>query len=46
VTLFFPKGIVGTIQHTMAGRRGKGAKPKDNPAKPGNDDAVAHQAAE
>ena len=49
VTLFFPKGIVGTIQHYLAGRREKRLFAKrQSESGAGNDDAaaVAQQAAE
>ncbi|WP_174020726.1 urea ABC transporter permease subunit UrtC [Agrobacterium fabrum] len=49
VTLFFPKGIVGTIQHYLAGRREKRVARAAAAAKqPGNDSAAtaAQQAAE
>ena len=44
VTLFFPKGIVGTVQHYLAGRREKRLAGAAREA--GNDSAVAQQAAE
>ncbi len=44
VTLFFPKGIVGTVQHYLAGRREKRVASAAREA--GNDSAVAQQAAE
>ncbi len=49
VTLFFPKGIVGTVQHYLAGRREKRVEEaKDKVRRTENDDAVkaAQQAAE
>lgn len=48
VTLFFPKGIVGTVQHYLAGRREKRVARAASSAEPGNDGAVtvAQQAAE
>jgi urea transport system permease protein len=48
VTLFFPKGIVGTIQHYLAGRREKRVARAAAAKQPGNDSAAtaAQQAAE
>lgn len=47
VTLFFPKGIVGTVQHYLVGRREKRvARAAGAAQQPGNDSAVAQQAAE
>lgn len=48
VTLFFPKGIVGTLQHYLARRREKRVALAAGDAQPGNDSGstVAQQAAE
>lgn len=48
MTLFFPKGIVGTLQHYLVRRREKRVALAAGGTQPGNDSAatVAQQAAE